>query len=202
MACCACLSAAGKGKDAPPPGERPALRRLALEWLTADLTAWRVRLTADPPKNRSIVHARVAHWLTDPDLASVRSRTELEQLPLDERVAWVKLWTAVRELRDATAPREAAPPPRRLGHRTEYDLARRYLALAPKLYGQAGKAGEGEATFRMAIALLEGLCRDQPAVHRHHCWLGAARNNLAIKLRGVAPRRGPGATRSGRPCAS
>ena len=56
----------------------------------------------------------MAHWLTDPDLASVRERAELEKLPLDERVGWVKLWTEVRELRDATAPPETAPPPRRL----------------------------------------------------------------------------------------
>jgi tetratricopeptide (TPR) repeat protein len=108
----ACLAAAGQGKDAPLPDERPALRTQALDWLTADLEAWRGRLAADPAKNRAAVHRRIADWLTDADLASVREPAELEKLPLDERVSWVKLWTAVRDLRDATAPPEAAPPPR------------------------------------------------------------------------------------------
>lgn len=103
--------AAAKPREvAPPP--RPALRRPALNWLTADLAAWRKRLADDPAGNRDAVHRTMAHWLTDADLASVRERTELEKLPLDERVGWVKLWTEVRELRDATAPPEVAPPPR------------------------------------------------------------------------------------------
>ena len=54
----------------------------------------------------------MARWLTNPNLASVRGPAELEKLPPDERAGWVELWTAVRELRDATAPPEAAPPPR------------------------------------------------------------------------------------------
>jgi tetratricopeptide (TPR) repeat protein len=109
---CTCLVAAGQGKDAPPPDERPALRTQALDWLTADLEAWRGRLAADPAKNRAAVHRRIADWLTDAELAPVREPGELEKLPLDERVSWVKLWTAVRDLRDATAPAETAPPPR------------------------------------------------------------------------------------------
>lgn len=54
----------------------------------------------------------MSNWLADPDLAAVRERVKLEKLPLDERIGWVKLWTDVRELRDATAPPEVAPPPR------------------------------------------------------------------------------------------
>ena len=50
--------------------------------------------------------------MEDANLASVRDRAALEKLPVDERVEWIKLWTAVRELRDATTPAEAAPPPR------------------------------------------------------------------------------------------
>jgi tetratricopeptide (TPR) repeat protein len=111
-ACFACLAAAGKGRDSPPPGERPTLRREALGWLTAELEVWRKRLTADPARNRTTVHRQMAHWLTDADLASVRDPAELAKFPLDERVGWAKLWTAVRDLRDATAPPEVAPPPR------------------------------------------------------------------------------------------
>jgi serine/threonine protein kinase/Flp pilus assembly protein TadD len=111
-ACFACLAAAGTGKGAPPPAERPALRKQALDWLTADLAAWRERAAADPAKYRAVVHRQMAHWLTDPDLAPVRERAELENLPAEERVGWVKIWAEVRDLRDATAAPEAAPPPR------------------------------------------------------------------------------------------
>jgi tetratricopeptide (TPR) repeat protein/serine/threonine protein kinase len=108
----ACRAAARRGKDAPSSAERPALRRQALDWLTADLAAWRERLAADPPKNRAAVHGQMAHWLADSDLAAVREPSEVVKLPLDEWVGWARLWTAVRELRDATAPPEVAPPPR------------------------------------------------------------------------------------------
>jgi hypothetical protein len=103
---------AGKAKDAPPPADRPTLRTQALEWLTADLTAWRVRVVADPAKYRGITHRRMAHWLTDPDLEPVRARAALEGLPADERIGWDNLWAEVRSLRDHTNAPETAPPPR------------------------------------------------------------------------------------------
>src|SRR5262249_29178558 len=109
-ACFACLAATGKGKDAPPPAERPALRQQALDWLAADLAAWRERVAADPAKYRAIVHGKLVLWLTDTDPASVREPMELEHLTADERADWVKLWAEVRNLRDATAP--AAAPSR------------------------------------------------------------------------------------------
>jgi tetratricopeptide (TPR) repeat protein len=86
----------------------PSLRGQARDWLAAELAATR-KLTATDPQ---FVHNRMSHWLEDDSLAAVRNQAELEKLPIDERVAWVKLWTAVRELRDATAPPEQAPPPR------------------------------------------------------------------------------------------
>jgi tetratricopeptide (TPR) repeat protein len=111
-ACFACLAAAGRGKDAPPPDARPALRKEALDWLAADLAAWRERVAADPAKYRTVVHSRMAHRLTDPDLGSVREPVELEKLPVEERADWVKHWAEVRDLRDATASPKDAPPPR------------------------------------------------------------------------------------------
>jgi tetratricopeptide (TPR) repeat protein len=113
-ACFACRAAAGHGKDAPPPSDRPALRKRALDWLTADLAAWTVRQKrfARDRAIRLVIHFMMFRWLTDPEWASVREPAELEKLPLDERVGWAKFWTAVRELRDATAPPETAPPPR------------------------------------------------------------------------------------------
>jgi hypothetical protein len=104
----ALFCAEGKGSDVPLPAERPAYRRQALEFLTADLAGHRKLAATDP----RFVYRRTGHWLVDPELASVRDRAALEQLPLDERVAWVKLWTEVSELRAATTPAEQAPPPR------------------------------------------------------------------------------------------
>jgi eukaryotic-like serine/threonine-protein kinase len=109
-ACYACLAAAGRGVDAPLPAARPALRKQALDWLTADLAAWRERFAANPAKYRTVVHGKIAHWFLDTDLKSVREKAELENLPAEERVGWEKLWAEVRALRDATAAPEAAPP--------------------------------------------------------------------------------------------
>jgi len=111
-ACFAMNCADGKGTDAPPPAERSAYRKQALDHLSADLAATRKLLAADPVRNRDFVHLRMLHWLRDADLSSIRERESQEKLPIDERVAWVKLWTGVRELRDATRPPEPAPPPR------------------------------------------------------------------------------------------
>jgi hypothetical protein len=110
--CYACRAAAGAGKDPPPESERPALRNQALGWLTADLAVWRDRLAAAPVVNRAAVHEAMSRWLADPALGTVRRRAEVEALPKDEWVNWVKLWTEVRDLHEATIPLEMAPPPR------------------------------------------------------------------------------------------
>jgi hypothetical protein len=93
-------------------GTRPALRRQALAWLTADLAAWRERIAAVPAKYRTVARGQMAHRLTDPDLGAVRDKAELENLPAEERGGWLKYWAEVRDLRDATATPKDAPPPR------------------------------------------------------------------------------------------
>jgi tetratricopeptide (TPR) repeat protein len=100
LACCACMAAAGQGKDVPPEAERPALRKRALDWLTADLAFWRKLAASGPAKNRQLVHQRMQHWLDDADIASVRDE---QQLPRTERAAWKKLWDECRELCAETA---------------------------------------------------------------------------------------------------
>lgn len=110
-ACCAILHAAGRGRQVPPPGDRPSLRREAFEWLQSDLRAWPAEPAEDPAGGRETAHRWMRHWLADPDLADVRHPLPLAFLPADERAKWQKLWTQVRALRDATAP-EVAPPPR------------------------------------------------------------------------------------------
>ena len=104
-ACLAMNCADGKGANAPPPAERPAYRKQALDLLTAELAAIRKLAAAD----RAFVHRTMQHWLEDEDLASVRDPKAVEQLPPDERDAWKKLWADVRDLRDRTAPQTGAP---------------------------------------------------------------------------------------------
>jgi protein involved in temperature-dependent protein secretion len=110
-ACCAALAAIGKTKTSNPDTEPSVLRQKALDWLKADLVAWRKHLS-DSPEARPIVHEQMLDWLKDTHLSSVRDRKDLDKLPIDEQVGWVKLWTAVRILRDETAPLPLAPPPR------------------------------------------------------------------------------------------
>jgi serine/threonine-protein kinase len=105
--CAACFAvncADGLGTGTPPPAERPACRKQALEFLTADLAT--LGKLADT--ERALVHAGMRHWLADSDLASVRDPEALQRLPTQERAAWEKLWAGVRDLRDRTAP----PPAR------------------------------------------------------------------------------------------
>ncbi|HKB34985.1 MAG TPA: tetratricopeptide repeat protein, partial [Gemmataceae bacterium] len=98
----------GKGKDVPPPSERPAYLRQALDLLTAELVAIRKLAATDA----AFVHRTVAYWLVDEDLQPARDPKVVERLPQDERDAWAKLWADVRDLRDRTRPPEVAPAPR------------------------------------------------------------------------------------------
>jgi tetratricopeptide (TPR) repeat protein len=107
-AVCALLScAAGKGATSLPPAERPTYRKHALELLTADLAATRKLAAAD----RALVHRMMGAWLGAQELASVREPKALDALPPDERGAWNKLWSEVRELRDRPAPPTGSPQP-------------------------------------------------------------------------------------------
>jgi tetratricopeptide (TPR) repeat protein/tRNA A-37 threonylcarbamoyl transferase component Bud32 len=95
----AALAAAGKGADAAPlPAEsRAGLRLLAFAWLRADLSAYR-GLLENEPKAGPFVRQRLALFLSDADLASVRDPAALATLPAAERNAWNKLWADARAL--------------------------------------------------------------------------------------------------------
>jgi Flp pilus assembly protein TadD len=98
-ACAAALAGCGKGKDADKleDNECVRLRRLALNWLRADLEAWGRLL--DREADKAGTAARVAkglqHWLVDLDFAGVRGPEALAKLPEDERQPWRKLWDDV-----------------------------------------------------------------------------------------------------------
>jgi tetratricopeptide (TPR) repeat protein len=104
-ACAAGLAGCGQGKDANllDAKERACLRRQALDWLRADLAAWRRLLEKRPAKARPAVVQKMTHWQRDPDLAGVRNPEALAQLPAVERQLWQKLWQDVATLRDRAA---------------------------------------------------------------------------------------------------
>jgi serine/threonine-protein kinase len=95
---CAALAAAGKGNDAAAvdEAERVKLRRQALDWLRADLKAYRSLLEKN--KDAATMQQVLTHWREDTDLASIRDPAALDKLPAAERDAWKQLWTDVEAL--------------------------------------------------------------------------------------------------------
>jgi tetratricopeptide (TPR) repeat protein len=90
----AALAGAGRGRDA---GEltdeaRVALRKQALDWLKADLAAWRVHGDG----SRRVLTLR--GWRADRALAGVRDEVGLAKLPPPERAAWGEFWADVEKL--------------------------------------------------------------------------------------------------------
>jgi tetratricopeptide (TPR) repeat protein len=95
----AALAAAGKGKDAGALGdkEKTKWRQQALAWLQADLALWQRQATGDAAA-RAAVAKTLAHWQSDPDLASVRDEKALAQLPDAERKTWQQFWGEVNKI--------------------------------------------------------------------------------------------------------
>jgi tetratricopeptide (TPR) repeat protein len=108
-ACAAALAGCGRGKDADKldDKERARLRRQALDWLRADLTAWRRLLDKATGKPTRAVEV-VGQWLADADFTGVRGPEALAPLPEAERQAWQKLWNDVsamlKRAREQAAP--------------------------------------------------------------------------------------------------
>src|SRR5262249_61424380 len=84
-ACAAAGAAAGKGEDATKldEKERARLRRLALDWLRADLAAYTRNAEIGNPNIRQTIGQRLTHWQGDADLAGVRAKAALDKLPPD-----------------------------------------------------------------------------------------------------------------------
>ena len=107
-ACAAALAGCGQGKDADQSDdkERARLRRQALDWLRADLTAWRNLLEKDKAKWDTVVLQQMQHWLGDTDFNGVRGTAALAKLPQAERGDWQRLWEEVAALRQRAQPKE------------------------------------------------------------------------------------------------
>jgi serine/threonine-protein kinase len=99
-ACSAALAAAGHGDDAKalPDKVQVMLRRQALGWLRADMAAYAKLAERPEPAAKQAVRQRLGHWREDSDLAAVRDKPALAQLPGDEREAWAALWADVDAL--------------------------------------------------------------------------------------------------------
>jgi tetratricopeptide (TPR) repeat protein len=98
-ACAAALAGGGQGEDAKALAEpeRARLRRQALDWLRADLAAWRQALDKQPDKVGPQVTKTMQHWQHDKDFAGVRGDS-LTRLPEAERPDWRTLWEEVEAL--------------------------------------------------------------------------------------------------------
>ena len=104
-ACSALHAANGEGRRPVPPAERSKFRQQALVWQQSDVAAYEKLLDAKPSaKDREAAHAHIKYWLADADVNMVRNEKNLALLPASERREWEQLWSAVRQLRDRTAP--------------------------------------------------------------------------------------------------
>ncbi len=108
-ACAAALTGCGQGADADKldAKERARLRRQALDWLRADLKAYRQVIEKSADKTGREIAQRMQHWVQDRDFAGVRGTESLAKLPEAERKEWQKLWQEVEKLRQL-----AAQPPK------------------------------------------------------------------------------------------
>ncbi len=97
----AALAATGQDKDKPPLDDaaKARLRRLALDWLKAEITAWDKFLESGPPQDRQTVVLNLSGWRQDADLAGIRDAAALAKLPAEEQKAFLQLWADVAELK-------------------------------------------------------------------------------------------------------
>jgi serine/threonine-protein kinase len=97
-ACAAAQAAAGRSIETKQPNaaERKRLRKQALDWLSADLAAW--KRVPDTPAFHERTRESLHHWQWDTDLAAIRDPKEIAQLPTDEQGACNKLWADVAAL--------------------------------------------------------------------------------------------------------
>jgi tetratricopeptide (TPR) repeat protein len=99
-ACFAALAAAGQGEDATglDDAARAKLRRQALDWLQAELTAWSKLLDVGEQQARTAIVETLSHWQQDSDLAGLRDADALAKLPAEEQKEFSQLWDVVAAL--------------------------------------------------------------------------------------------------------
>jgi hypothetical protein len=94
------LAAAGRGEDGAQldEGERVRMRKLALDWLRADLVLYTKKMQTGKPEDRAAVQDALRKWQEEADLVSIRDAAALALLPADEKDAFGRLWADVADL--------------------------------------------------------------------------------------------------------
>jgi hypothetical protein len=94
---CAALAGCGIGKEGAKlkEVERTRYRKLAREWLQADLTVWSTMLEGNSRGARNLAKKMLMQWQVDPDLAGLREPSSLDHLHADERKDFLSLWDEV-----------------------------------------------------------------------------------------------------------
>ncbi len=100
-ACAAVLLSAGDG-DGKSLGtkERDNWRAQALKWLKAEMSSYEDKWSNGTQQERHTIQERVAHFLRDPDLASVRDSKFLSRLSKGEQSLWQRFWNRVKKLKN------------------------------------------------------------------------------------------------------
>jgi tetratricopeptide (TPR) repeat protein len=158
----AALAGRGAGEDAAELDDprRAELRKQALDWLTADYTAWAEKHRAKPG-DRTAAATAVRAWLSDQDLAGVRDQPALARLPADERRDWQAFWEKVAALA-ARDPKAKVSQARAHVGRLEWKDAARCYAEAMELE----PTENGDLWFELAATQL--LAGDRPG-YRQTC---------------------------------
>jgi tetratricopeptide (TPR) repeat protein len=86
------------GARATADNERARLRKLALDWLRADLAVRTRQLQSGQSADRSEAEGALRRWQRDNDLAGIRDTAALAKLPAEERAACEKFWADVAAL--------------------------------------------------------------------------------------------------------
>ena len=102
------MAGCGKGKDDPSPDDsaKIKLRKQALNWLTAELKAWKLVAMTVGPGNKELVAKTLAHWKQDADFVGIRDDKELGKLSDEEHAAFKQLWNDVDALLTQVAGRK------------------------------------------------------------------------------------------------
>src|SRR5205814_10680442 len=89
-ACAAARAADGQGQDASQlsESERTRLRKLAHDWLKADLAVWGRVVRSNQASDLAALQQLLPLWQQSPDLDSVRDSAALLKLPQEERESW------------------------------------------------------------------------------------------------------------------
>src|SRR5262249_35760213 len=153
-ACAAALAGCGVGQDIARLDERQraGLRNRALDWLTAEQSAWAERHRRGQPGDRTAAATALRSWQENEDLAGVRGEQALSRLPADERRDWQALWAKVSEVAEAD--------PAALFQRARVHIARGEWAKASECYARGfalGPRDDGDLWFEhAAVQLLAG----------------------------------------------